>query len=138
MAKKIENMEIVYVEPSSSRGHQMHLHVTFNEEGRDFMAQKGNHFVGDSRNLVHLISIPRAVYEGDPYQRNKYIAESMRAVKSDYEDALELSTIAVSANAEHNIVGFTLSCDTDKLLDEKSAECMEEAPPPPEPEEDPV
>lgn len=137
MTRKIEQMKIASVEGGSSRAHELKIHITFNEEAVEFLTLKGQVFGKLSLTVLHLLSIPKEVYDGDEYFRNKFVAESMRAVKSDYEDILELRDISPSTDTGKDLSGFTLCCDTNKLVDEKSAVCLEEAPPP-EPEEDPV
>ncbi len=138
MTKKIEKMEIVSVEGGSSRAHELHIHITFNEEAVTFLTLKGTAFAKNSRTLLHLLNIPKDIYEGDEYFRNKYIANSMRNVRSDYEDSLDLRDVTPSKTGGRDVTGFTLCPDTNKFLDKGNSVCSEEAPPPPEPEEDPV
>jgi len=137
MTRKIEKMEIASVEGGSSRAHELHIHITFNEEAVEFLTLKGISFAKDSSTLLHLLNIQKDVYEGDEYFRNKYIANSMRHVRSDYEDILELRDVTPSKTGGRDVTGFTLCSDTNKFLDKGNSVCSEEAPPP-KPEEDPV
>jgi len=138
MERKIEKMEIVEVAGGSSFAHELRIHITFNEEAVEFLTLNGRYFDKDSRTVLHTLSLEKEVYDGDEYQRNAVVADRMRRVKSDYEDILELKDVEPSKSEGKDITGFCLCIDTDKLLDASNVALAEEAPPPPEPEEDPV
>ena len=138
MVRKIEKVEIVEVEALSSSIIRLHVDVTLNQEAKDFLLAQGRYFQEESMSLLHTLQISKKVYEGDADYRNKKIAFLLRDVKCQFEDCLDLSDISLSTNADHDVKGFCLGIDTDKLIDKNNAVLEEEVPPPPETEEDPV